>query len=794
MKNQGKDKAATTTTTTVTSKDLEDQNQEKGNPTTSIVALNGQDPHEDSAIELLSSAIHQQQSKLEGGAVSDMLVEDVGEDAADQDQEMKEVSPAAAEVQEQHDTPMTEPTPLPENTGTIVGQGIDQDDLDGGLLDGALDDYDDLDQDTEDTEVGDGTHDFSDDDDDDDDDLDDLDEHRKAGPNGDMNRTGGMSHAATARSRDQDADMLENDNNQRDKGSVPVHSEDSDSDLPDPEGSDNDHDDEDEGEGDADEDDAGDEEDEEDEDEDDDELHTKQPVAKKDTPHSQKPILNRPSVLEELKDSGDDLSDLSEFEDSDDSDEDDDMDKTEVTQKEPSSVNPSSTAGSTAAVGTTKSAPGGRKRSVHDAGKDSARVDQEVLKTEKKKEEEVNMSNGRARLSEPASRNRKASASEDAHNSDKESGSEPPEEEEEDEEEDEDERERRAVKKEDETKVAQERVGEEEEAEEEDHETKQMHKDALEALTSIEVEFASLRDKMYEERMTELDREVDMINNGTHPELSSLMQEIEQKRDHRLRIAEMGKKHLTEIAQNKYIVAEYQAHCTFQSARRTARSDMVRALGKKQQQMIMDLALSSDTHKRKVTADKASLLRARKQRRMEVNELRAANERLGFPTSTKVTSVTTTELDSDFAAMGLARPTASVNSSVYEHHSLRTSGHEPLSTHSRSSSITSRPMSSNRWPNSADYPPPSNMVSSGNYYGSRPEVEIYVDGSRCMIDGIWYKPNDSVVVLDAALGKYNAKYLFLVNDEIMLQRTDGSKTRLHLSQFRGRKLCMQPKP
>ena len=54
------------------------------------------------------------------------------------------------------------------------------------------------------------------------------------------------------------------------------------------------------------------------------------------------------------------------------------------------------------------------------------------------------------------------------------------------------------------------------------------------------------------------------------------------------------------------------------------------------------------------------------------------------------------------------------------------------------------------------------------FIGARPEVEIYVDGNRCMIDGIWYKPSDSVVVLDAAIGKYNAKYLFLANDEVRL--------------------------
>jgi len=35
------------------------------------------------------------------------------------------------------------------------------------------------------------------------------------------------------------------------------------------------------------------------------------------------------------------------------------------------------------------------------------------------------------------------------------------------------------------------------------------------------------------------------------------------------------------------------------------------------------------------------------------------------------------------------------------------------------------------------------------------------------VDGIWYKPNDAVVVLDASIGKYSAKYLYLSNDEVM---------------------------
>lgn len=47
------------------------------------------------------------------------------------------------------------------------------------------------------------------------------------------------------------------------------------------------------------------------------------------------------------------------------------------------------------------------------------------------------------------------------------------------------------------------------------------------------------------------------------------------------------------------------------------------------------------------------------------------------------------------------------------------------------------------------------------------DVEIYGDAPRCNVDGIWYKPNDAVVVLDASIGKYSAKYLYLSNDEVM---------------------------
>ncbi|KAG0379939.1 hypothetical protein BGX24_010924 [Mortierella sp. AD032] len=713
---------------------------------------------------------------------------------ADQDEEMKEASPITTDVIEE-DTPMAEPAPVVKLRDLPgIPEGIDQEDLDGGLLDGALDDYDDLDQDTEDTEVGNGDDDFSDDDDDDDLDGPLLDSTDKINHDSDTHTPGAMSHADTAKSEDPDSDD-EMDQDERDEA---LQTEDSDSDLGDLDASDNDQDDddEDEEEGDADGEDADDDEEEEEE-----EI---KPPVKKDTVLSQKPTLHRPSITEEeLKDSGDELSDLSEFDDTDDSDEDDDIPEPKPVVKEPASAPlappaPVSTekAGSVAAstagpapptTTTTKPTLGGRKRSLHETTVEPVKPEDESIKSEQEDQAEIPIPSGRARLSEPGSRKRRVSEAEDTQPSDKESESEVAEEEDEAE------------------KLAKE---EDEDEGEEDHEMKQLHKDALDALTSIEIEFANLRDKMYEERMTELDREVEMINDGTHPELSSFMQEIEQKREHRLHIADMGRKYKSDIAQSAFDVSEYQAHCTFQSARRNIRTQMVHDMGKKQRQLILELTLSPDGRKRKLTTavpEKAVLVRARKHKRAEVNELKAISEKRGFPTSSKLSTVTQAELQDDFALMGLTRllpqpKTAGMDPQTHvqaqpppQMQPQRHGGPLPPSIPISTGPSSSRHNSNSRWPSVNDYPPPPNMPPTGSYYGARNDVEIYVDGSRCMVDGIWYKPNDAVVVLDAAIGKYNAKYVTLEADWIVLQRTDGSKTRLHLALFRGRKLCMQPK-
>ncbi|KAG0029757.1 Transcriptional regulatory protein [Podila clonocystis] len=777
------------------------------------------------------------QAKLAAAATASMAVDHKAEVPTPQDHTDETMVPtfpngvsydAQPPQQQDHDVEMkddTEQDQDEEGTHTTdTPKGIDQDDLDGGLLDGALDDVEeeeddddddeddeDLGHNTEDTEVG---H-VNENENENENGFSDEDEHMNGQEEESSSEPNGMSSHETQEEEEeereenhvskmvhQDADLEDVSMAEENDGSAHAHSDDSDSEHPgaegiEHEGEEEEGDEDDEGEeGEEDDEDEEDGEDEEEgsaapEDEDDDEEEEEEeappppPVVKKEISLSQKPTLNRPQIIEEeLKDSGDDLSDLSEFDDTDDSDEDEEIAQPKTTKAGSSSASGSTTittstraaaaAAAAAVMATSVSARAaarglsGRKKSLREA---SAELKQEEDKAEAMKQEGEGQKTGsRTRQGGSPKTARSKSKTADIQQPDKGSGSE-------------------AQGEDEGVKVEGEDDEEEEthEDEEEDLEAKQVHKEALEALTSIEVEFATLRDRMYDERMLELDREVEMINAGTHPELSSLMREIHEKREQRLQIARAWRTHKGEIAQCQFEIAEYQAHCTFQSSRRNTRAELTRELGHQQRTLILDLARMTSDRKRKVTVDKVVLVKTRKQKRIEANNLSLISERRGFPINNPLRMVTTTELDEDFSAMGLSRPLAATIVNIESRPQIpaqRTVGHVvPTSVAHPPAPHQHGPMSGSKWAQS------QNDYSTGD----EKEVEIHSDAPRCNVDGIWYKPNDAVVVLDAALGKYSAKYLYLSNDEILLQKTDGSKTRLPLNLFRSKKLYMQPR-
>lgn len=69
--------------------------------------------------------------------------------------------------------------------------------------------------------------------------------------------------------------------------------------------------------------------------------------------------------------------------------------------------------------------------------------------------------------------------------------------------------------------------------------------------------------RMYQEKMSELNEEAIMIANGTHPELVTLMAEIEEKKGRRINSAEAWRRHQHANFRQQFEGFEYQANIHF---------------------------------------------------------------------------------------------------------------------------------------------------------------------------------------------------------------------------------------
>lgn len=68
---------------------------------------------------------------------------------------------------------------------------------------------------------------------------------------------------------------------------------------------------------------------------------------------------------------------------------------------------------------------------------------------------------------------------------------------------------------------------------------------------------------MYQEKMAELHDEARMIANGTHPELVTLLAEIEEKKGKRIHSAEAWRKYQHDNFKQQFEGLEYQANIHF---------------------------------------------------------------------------------------------------------------------------------------------------------------------------------------------------------------------------------------
>ncbi|KAJ3040240.1 Transcriptional regulatory protein, partial [Rhizophlyctis rosea] len=195
---------------------------------------------------------------------------------------------------------------------------------------------------------------------------------------------------------------------------------------------------------------------------------------------------------------------------------------------------------------------------------------------------------------------------------------------------------------------------------EETNEQENLRKEALQAIIQIERDFATFRDRMYHEKIADCDREAEAIANGTHPILVGQLEEMEQKKTERLRIAESRTKQLVLGYHAQFEASVYITHKDFISRRRALRHDLIERIQGKRWRMNKEKRVI-DSLDRGETAialiklmcgDRAAVSKRRKVRKSELNDWKEIISKGGFP-ACSINGLNKNEVQEDFDSLGI---------------------------------------------------------------------------------------------------------------------------------------------
>ncbi|KAI8981716.1 Sds3-like-domain-containing protein [Mycotypha africana] len=187
----------------------------------------------------------------------------------------------------------------------------------------------------------------------------------------------------------------------------------------------------------------------------------------------------------------------------------------------------------------------------------------------------------------------------------------------------------------------------------------QRHKEAFNALLSIEIEFARLRDKMYNEKMEELNEEAHLIADGTHPDLMTLMAEIEEKRNKRISNAEAWRRHQHANYRKQFEGFEYQANIHFISQKNALRRALIETINNKkwsvddERAKLNDLT-RADCHR---LPNGREMVLSKKEKKEETADLQDTKDAIGFPMAPRPTGLNPRDVDEDMKLLGIPRQT-----------------------------------------------------------------------------------------------------------------------------------------
>ncbi|KAI0844113.1 Sds3-like-domain-containing protein [Daldinia vernicosa] len=203
-------------------------------------------------------------------------------------------------------------------------------------------------------------------------------------------------------------------------------------------------------------------------------------------------------------------------------------------------------------------------------------------------------------------------------------------------------------------------VDEEAEAAHRNEEELERKKTAFDQLTAIEKRFATFRDRLYEERLEQLNQEEVMLRSETitHPEYLAMMQCIDARRDERIRVADRELELKIESLERWAVSRRSQIHSQFFQSVRESRETILAELGqqwydiqherRKQANNVPEFGL-------RFPPDPAQRTRNALAYNREVSILSGIAKYEGMPAAPEMRGATMQDLEDDFEAINRNR-------------------------------------------------------------------------------------------------------------------------------------------
>ncbi|GAM38733.1 hypothetical protein TCE0_033r09704 [Talaromyces pinophilus] len=182
---------------------------------------------------------------------------------------------------------------------------------------------------------------------------------------------------------------------------------------------------------------------------------------------------------------------------------------------------------------------------------------------------------------------------------------------------------------------------------------------AIDALTVLEKEFATLREKIYDEKIAKIDRELEQLTSPepTHPELLRQLECLQRHRDKKIHYEHTLYQYRMQSLMSRSLADRAQIHSTYFQRIRDTREKHSTAVSKQFYAIQHDRFKTEELgahHYIPFPTRRSQQISQQAAYNQEVSVMAGVAKYVGFPAAPTLSAARTTEIDDDFEKMGIS--------------------------------------------------------------------------------------------------------------------------------------------